>query len=134
MIKENSMDIASTIMVAKLGRTRKDAQEDTCTVFAAALYDHLCSRGIPCKMVTAVKRGFGSWAHAVVEVDGRYYDSLGEFSTSIYRARARIHPSVNLDISYQPDEREDCYEEEFFEMYNFYQKMLDKAVSCQVQS
>ena len=128
------MDIASIILAAKLGRTRKDAQEDTCTVFAAALYDLLCSRGITCKMVTAVRRGFNSWAHAVVEVDGRYYDSLGEFSTNIYRTRARIHPSVNLDISYQPDEREDCYEEEFVEMYNYYHKMLDNAVSCQVLS
>ncbi len=128
------MDIASTIIVAKLGRTRKEAQEDTCTVFAAALYDLLCSRGISCNMVTAVKHGFSSWAHAVVEVDGRYYDSMGEFSTSIYRARARIHPSVNLDISYQPDVREDCYEEEFVELYNFYQKMLDKAASYHVQS
>lgn len=128
------MDIGAIIMAAKLGRARKDAQEDTCTVFAAALYDLLLGQGIPCKMVTVVKHGFGSWAHAVVEVDGRYFDSMGEFSTNIYRTRARIHPSVSLDISYQPDERADCYEEEFVEMYNFYRKMLNKAVASQAQS
>ena len=128
------MDIASTIIAAKLGRARKEAQEDTCAVFAAALYDVLCSQGIACKMVTAVKHGFGSWAHAIVEVDGRYYDSMGAFSTDIYRTRARIHPSVSLDIAYQPDTREDCYEDEFVGMYDFYVKMLNKALSGQVKA
>ncbi|KPC02325.1 Uncharacterized protein AC501_3611 [Pseudomonas amygdali pv. lachrymans] len=65
----------------------------------------------------------------MIEVDGRFFDSLGEFSVSIYRDRARIHPSVSLDISYVPDTRDDCYEEEFIEMYNFYLKMLTKAAA-----
>ncbi|RMM39198.1 hypothetical protein QO021_28345 (plasmid) [Pseudomonas amygdali pv. lachrymans] len=123
------MDIEKVILAAKLGRARKDAQVDTCSVFAAALYDFLSERGIPRKIVTAVKKGFQAWAHSVIEVDGRFFDSLGEFSVSIYRDRARIHPSVSLDISYVPDTRDDCYEEEFIEMYNFYLKMLTKAAA-----
>nr|WP_011923081.1 hypothetical protein [Pseudomonas fluorescens]CAM96305.1 hypothetical protein pQBR0273 [Pseudomonas fluorescens SBW25] len=123
------MDINAIILKAKLGRTRKDAQVDTCSVFAAALYDFLIDRGIPTKMVTAVKQGLGAWAHSVVEVDGQYYDSLGEFSISIYRERARIHPSVNTDIAYVPDSRAECFEEEFIEMYNFYLRMLNKAAA-----
>lgn len=121
------MNIEALIQTAKLGRTRKDAQEDTCTVFAAALYDVLTGNGIPCKMVTAVKSGFHSWAHALVEVSGSYYDSMGEFSTNIYRVRAKIHPTVTVDIAYTPDSRIDCYEPEFEEMYKFYVKSLSKA-------
>lgn len=120
------MDIEATIKAAKLGRTRKDAQIDTCSVFAAALYDLLITN-MPCKMVTVVKGGLGSWAHSVVEVDGRYYDSLGEFSTEIYRVRTKIHPTVRLDIAYKPDTRDDCYEAEFDELHAFYLKMLRKA-------
>lgn len=123
------MDIERVILAAKLGRSRKDAQVDTCSVFAAALYDFLSERGIHRTIVTAVKKGFQAWAHSVIEVEGRYYDSLGEFSAAIYRDRARIHPSVILDIAYVPDSRDDCYEEEFVEMYNFYLKMLTKAAA-----
>lgn len=114
-----------------MGRARKDAQEDTCAVFAAALYDVLSEQGITCQIVTAVKQGFGSWAHSIVEVDGCYYDSMGEFSTGIYRVRARIHPKVGLDIHYQLDSRHDCYEPEFDEMYIFFVKMLNKALCGQ---
>lgn len=121
------MDIDAIIKAAKLGRTRKDAQEETCSVFAAALYDALSARGITCKLVTAVKSGFGGWAHSLVEVAGRYYDSMGEFSTTIYRARAKIHPTVTLDITYQPDFRIDCYEPEYDELHAFYLQMLNKA-------
>ena len=123
------MDIAAVIHAAALGRTRKHAQEDTCAVFAAALYDSLAGHGIPSHMVTAVKKGFSPWAHSVVEVDGRYYDSLGEFSTNIYRCRAKIHSTVSLDITYQSDTRADCFESEFDELYAFYVKMLTKAMS-----
>ncbi|WP_432263338.1 hypothetical protein [Cupriavidus sp. TMH.W2] len=122
------MDINAIIQAAKLGRTRNDAQEDTCAVFAAALYDVLSAHGIPCQMVTAVKREGHAWAHLIVEIAGRYYDSMGEFSTSIYRARARIHPTVSLDIAYQPDVRSDCYESEFDELHAFYVNMLNKAM------
>lgn len=125
------MDIDAIINAAKLGRARKDAQIGTCAVFAAALYDVLSTQGVPCRMVTAVKKGGRAWAHAVVEVAGRYYDSMGEFSTVIYRKRAKIHPTVVLNIDYQPDCREDCYEEEFDEMYAFYVKILNKALCGQ---
>lgn len=101
-------------------------QVDTCSVFAAALYDLLHTR-VACKMVTVVNRGALPWAHSVVEVGGRYYDSMGEFSTPIYRTRAKIHPTVTLHLNYQLDYREDCYEPEFDEMYAFYLKELTKA-------
>lgn len=126
------MDIDTIIRTAKLGRSRKDAQEDTCAVFAAALYDVLSAQGVACKMVAAVKKGVNSWAHAVVEVAGRYYDSMGEFSTDIYRARAKIHSKVTVDIAYQPDFRNDCYEPEFDELHAFYVKMLNKIMLSQV--
>lgn len=101
---------------------------DTCSVFAAALFDVLTARGITCQLITAVKPGLGGWAHAVVKVAGRYYDSMGEFSTGIYRARAKIHPTVTLDIVYRRDGRAECYEPEFDELHAFYVKMLTKAM------
>lgn len=122
------MDINAIILAAKLGRYRKDAQEDTCSLFAAALYDVLSAQGIPCRMVTAVKNQGNAWAHAIVEVAGRYYDSMGEFSTSIYRARAKIHPTVTLEISYRRDSRIECYEPEFDELHAFYVKVLNKTM------
>ena len=80
------MDIQAVIAAAKLGRSRKDAQVDTCSVFAAALFDLLSQQGIPCQMVTAVHRGLRPWAHSVVEVSGEYFfDSLGVFSNDLYR-------------------------------------------------
>lgn len=122
------MDIDAAIKAAKLGRERKDAQIETCSVFAAALYDVLSGQGIPCQMATVVPRGLGKWAHAVVEVAGRYYDSMGEFSAGIYRARAKIHPSVTFDFDYRPDSRHDCYEPDFSELHAFFVKALDKAL------
>lgn len=120
------MDIEAVIKSAKLGRARKDAQVDTCSVFVAALYD-LLSGVVPCKMITVVNRSFVSWAHSVVEVNGRYFDSMGEFSSDIYRARAKIHPTVNLKLSFEADTREECYESEFDELHAFYLKALTKA-------
>jgi hypothetical protein len=122
------MHIGTIIQTAKLGRSRKDAQTETCAVFAAALYDVLSDQGMHCNMVTAVKNGSGPWAHALVEVAGRYYDSMGEFSTCIYRARVKIHPTVTLDIAFQPDSRVDCYESEYDELHDFYVTTLSKAV------
>ncbi len=122
------MDISAVIQNAKLGRGRKEAQVDTCSVFAAALYDVLTAQGLRCKMVTATKKEGNAWAHSVVEVEGRYYDSMGEFSTDIYRARAKIHPSVVLNIKYLDDIRNGCYEQEFDEYHAFYVKMLEKAL------
>lgn len=123
------MNIENIILSAKLGSARKDAQVDTCTAFAAALYDLLKAQGQSCRLVTAVKRGINGWAHAIVQADGRYYDSMGEFSVEIYRKRARVHPTVQLQIEFVPDSREDCYEEEFEGMYEFYLQMLSKAAT-----
>ena len=126
------MDINAIIKVAKLGRERKDAQVDTCTVFAAALFDVLVAQGIQCQMACAVNKVGNGWAHSVVKVDGRYYDSMGEFSTVIYRTRAKIHPSVSVTIQYRKDSRIDCYDPEFDELYIFYVKALKKAMRGQV--
>jgi hypothetical protein len=122
------MDINAIILTAKLGKSRKDAQEDTCTVFAAALYDVLIKCGISCKMVTAIKSGMNAWAHSVVDVDGKYYDSRGKFSIESYRSLAKINPKVVLDIKFQPDSRSECYEPDFDELYDFYVKMLNRAI------
>lgn len=121
--------IDTIIKTAKLGSARKDAQEETCAVFAAALHDVLLGQGIPCNIVTAVKVNGLRWAHSVVEVSGRYYDSKGEFSTGIYRSRAKIHPAVTVDVVYQADTRADCYETEYEELHAFYVKKLTDAFS-----
>jgi hypothetical protein len=123
-------DLTAVIMAAKLGRTRRDAQEDTCSVFAAALYDILRARGIACRMFTASPTdcAISTWYHCVVKVGRTYYDSMGEFSEAIYRARAKIHPKSTLTITYKRDSRIDCYESDFEEMYAFYVKMLTKAM------
>ena len=121
------MDIQTVILEAKLGRSRREAQEDTCSVFSAALFDLLMEAGVPCKMVTAQKKDGHVWAHAVVEAQGRYFDSMGEFSNEIWRKRARIHPRVETTIHFQDDLREECYEEEFEELYAFYLKQLKKS-------
>jgi hypothetical protein len=125
---DKEVKIVDIILAAKLGRTRKDAQVDTCAVFAAALYDVLSSQNIPCKLFSAENNGLGKWAHAAVKVGNRYYDSMGEFSASIYRARAKVHPKVTLDITYKPDRRTNCYEPEFDELHAFYVKMLNNAI------
>lgn len=137
---EPALDLDGVIRNAKLGRTRKDAQEDTCAVFAAALFDLLTERGVACRMVT-VAGGFSPltrWYHAVVEVGDVHYDSMGEFSEDIWRRRAKIHPRVTTSLTYRQDVREDCYEEEFEEMHRFYLKALRSslgkaAIPAQVQ-
>lgn len=122
------MDIDAIIKAAKLGRERKDAQVDTCTVFAAALYDVLSARGVQCELATVVPKGLRTWAHAVVAVAGRYYDSMGEFSADIYRTRARIHPKVQFELDYRTDTRCECYEPEFEELHAFFVRALNKAL------
>lgn len=121
------MNLTTVIQSAKLGRARKDAQEDTCTVFAAALYDVLVAQGVPCQMVVAESR-YPLWAHSLVEVNGQYYDSMGEFSNEIYRSRAKIHPTVDTTIAYNSDTRSECFEPEFDELYAFYVKALNKSL------
>lgn len=122
------MNIDAIIKAAKLGRERKEAQIGTCAVFAAALYDVLSAQGIQCQMMTVVPIGLSKWAHAVVEVAGRYFDSMGEFSTDIYRARAKIRPTVTFELDYRDDSRVECYEPEFDELHAFFIKALNKAL------
>jgi hypothetical protein len=125
MIRSSVID--ALIKHAKLGRERKYAQVETCSVFAAALYDVLVENGIACTIVTAVQRKPVSWAHSVVQVEGKLFDSMGEFSTDIYRERARIHPSVTLEIEYVSDVRNQCYESDYDELHRFFVKRLSKS-------
>lgn len=121
------VDIHQVIVNAKLGSARKDAQVDTCTAFAAALYDVLTAAGIPCGIVTACRPGV--WAHSVVRTADGYFDSKGVFSTEIHRQRAKIHPKVNYEIEFQEDQRNGCYDDEFELMYIFYLKALQKTLN-----
>jgi hypothetical protein len=126
------VNINKIIQEAKLGAARKDAQVDACAPFAAALYDVLSEHGIACQMAVAIKDDPCAWTHSMVNVADRYYDSMGEFSTDIYRNRAKIHPKVELNISYLADSRHDCYEPEFDDMYAFYVKVLNKAFASSI--
>lgn len=120
------MDIHELILRAKLGSARKDAQVETCTVFAAALFDALTCLGFNCDVFTAELKG--RWAHSLVMCEGRYYDSMGEFSTQIYKNRMKIHLAVNIEITYTADKREWCDIDEFDLLYKFYvKKILDSA-------
>ena len=122
------MDLDRVIKDAKLGRARREAQEDTCAVFAAALHDVLQANDVPCQMVRAENGWPAAWSHSVVAVDDRYYDSMGEFSVEIYRNRAKIHPAVTVDIAFHSDCRGDCYEPEFDELHAFFVRVLGSAV------
>lgn len=125
------MDIVELIKTAKIGRERKDAQVDSCSAFAAALYDVLEENGFSPSLVNASHRGVTierTWHHLVVEVDGAMYDSLGEFSTEIMRARSKIHPKVSYEIKYAPEIRDDCYDEDDFGgVYEFLVKEFRKT-------
>lgn len=117
------MDIVELIKKAKIGSERKDAQVDSCSAFAAALYDVLAENGFSPSMVTACYRGATietTWYHAVVEVNGKMYDSLGEFSTEIVRNRLKVHKSSDFDLRYEPEPRADCYDEfDYQGVYDF---------------
>lgn len=122
------IDIDALIKRAKLGRDRKDAQVDMCSVFATALYDVLKARDINCTLYTA-SCNIGiepRWYHSVVSVYGKKFDSMGEFSAEIYRARAKIHPGVSIKITYTRDRPDDIDPEEQL-LYDFFVKALNKA-------
>lgn len=126
--------IDRAIQLAKLGGARRDAQEDTCGPFAAALYDALQARGIPCSLWAVCKHdwaGRPEWYHALVEVGGRYYDSRGLFTEEILRKRLKLHPSVALHVSYKPDSYSTCYDEELADMHAFCLKMLSKSFQAE---
>lgn len=117
------MDIIELIKTAKIGRERREAQVDTCGPFAAALYDVLVENGFDVNLFVAGYRGASSdsaWYHLVVEHGGTYYDSLGEFSAAIIRKRLKIHPRSDYELTFKPESRPGCYEEDDFELlYDF---------------
>lgn len=125
------MDIVELIMSAKIGRERKDAQVDTCAPFAAALYDVLLENGFDAELVSVGYKGATvehSWYHAVVSVDGTMYDSLGEFSEDILKARMKIKPTVEYKLSFAPDIRDGCYDEDDYQvLYDFLVAQLRKS-------
>lgn len=121
-----ALDIADIIKQAKLGRARKEAQIDCCAVFAAALYDVLTAQGVRCEIFCAKNEGL--WTHSVVNVSGRYFDSMGEFSIDIYRKRARIRPSLDSFIDYVQDVREGVFEADFDEMHAFFVEKLNEVL------
>lgn len=53
---------------------------------------------------------------------------MGEFSIEIYRERARIHPSVRIEIEYIPDFRDQCYESDYDELHSFFVKQLSNSI------
>lgn len=129
----NFSKIDALIKRAKLGRERRDAQIETCSVFAAALHDVLDANGIACNIVTAVQKEPVRWAHSIVQAEGKYFDSMGEFSIEIYRERAHIHPSVRIEIEYIPDFRDQCYESDYDELHSFFVKQLSKSIMVEMR-
>ena len=130
------LDVAELILGAKLGRTRKDAQIDTCTVFAAALYDVLSGAGVACEVWDAAffvePFTMPSCVHAVVSVRGSFFDSMGIFGHEIVRSRSKIHPKVKTRLKMKRDVR--CFDEsDYSEMHAFYVKELTKSLKRMVQ-
>lgn len=127
--------IEMIIKEAKLGRARKEAQEDTCAEFAAALYDVLKELGISCILCTVRITGYSGEPayHTVVKVKDMYYDSLGVFSEKELRIRLKIHPKVTLHLKYERDRREGIFEDDMIDMYSFYKKQLTKAIPANIK-
>lgn len=117
------MDIIELLKTAKIGRERKEAQIDTCAPFAAALYDVLFENGFDVNLFVVAYRGAtvdSTWYHLVVEHDGIYYDSLGEFSTDIMRTRLKVRSSTQYELTFKREPRPGCYEEEDYAvLYDF---------------
>lgn len=123
--------VNALIKEAKLGRARKEAQEDTCAEFAAALYDTLKELEIKCSLYVVTISGYIGYPayHTVVKVQGTYYDSLGVFSEKELRIRLKTHPSVTLTLEYRREPRAGVFEDDMIEMYRFYRKQLTKAAA-----
>ena len=127
--KLSNLDIRSLIKNVKIGRERKDAQIDTCCVFAAALYDILLENDLKPKLVCASMPK--KWHHMVVEIEGEMFDSLGEFNTFIMRKRLKIHPKVKFELTYTAESRSGCFEEEYRELYKFFLEKFRKEIEKQ---
>lgn len=132
----NTLDIDQLIRDAKLGRERKAAQKDTCSIFALALNDALSEAGIECRLkcVSFYFYPFTKpeWYHSVVEVDGTLFDSKGIFSHEIIRTRLKIHPSVQSRIWIEPDDRESLIDPEFDALYEFLKKKMGQKIPNRV--
>lgn len=129
------MDIAALIKNAKIGSERKAAQVETCSPFAAALYDVLAESGLPVSLVVVGHRGATperSWYHLVVDHNGTQYDSMGEFSQEIIRKRLKIHKSVDFPLSFEVEPRAGCYEDEHEEVFQFLLEKLRNAVKTAI--
>jgi hypothetical protein len=128
--------LAQVIATAKLGRERKAAQQDTCVVFAEALYDTLHHYGIACRLYAAachISSGrTPDWSHAVVKISDVYFDSLGVFNEATVRAHCKIHPKVEFRLDLRQDAPD--YEEEFDELRAFYKAELGKAIGTLARS
>jgi hypothetical protein len=127
------MDILELVRTAKIGLERKAAQTETCAPFAAALYDALAENGVETNPAVACRKGYHSdrtWYHLVVEHGGRYYDSLGEFSSEILRKRLKIHPAVQFDLEFKLEPRDGCYEEADYDaLHSFLLHAFRRAVN-----
>lgn len=84
-------------------------------------------------MIAACYRGAtvdSTWYHQVVEVDGKMYDSLGDFSTEIIRDRLKVHKASKFELKYQPESRDGCYDEDDFQgVYDFLVKEIRKTAN-----
>jgi hypothetical protein len=124
MTPENLHDI---IMNAKIGEMRKDAQIETCTVFAAALGDLLKNRKIEhTYLCVSPKTPHSSlmWYHTVIGFAGKMFDSYGLFNADILKKRQKL--KIDLDLLVKNDVREDV-DEEFSKLYIFFVKKLEKS-------
>jgi hypothetical protein len=122
------IDIVNIIQNAKLGRSRKDAQIDTCSVFAEALLTVLRDAGQKSTLSTATLKISGRVLcyHSVVTVARVHYDSLGIFNETTLRQRGKYHRDVVLDLTFRRDKPDN--DDEYELLRQFYIKQLKKSL------
>jgi len=132
------IDLGKVILNAKLGSARKDAQEDTCLVFAVALRAVLEKHDVMSSIYTATywigNSSRSEWSHSVIEFNERHYDSMGEFSVDIHRHRSKIHPNVKSRITYELETGIDLIDDEFIDLYAFYIEKLEKSLAAELRN
>lgn len=122
------MTLDDIIKQAKLGRARKEAQEDCCAEFAAALYDVLAEFKVPSSLYVVRLDLYSEPAyHTVVKVKDTYYDSMGVFSEKSLRANLKIHPKVQFKLKFKRDKRKGIFDDDMIGMYEFYKEKLVKV-------
>lgn len=122
------MTLDGIIKQAKLGRARKEAQEDSCAEFAAALYDVLAEFKVPSSLyVVRLDLYSEPTYHTVVKVKDTYYDSMGVFSEKSLRANLKIHPKVQFKLKFERDKRKGIFDDDTIGMYEFYKEKLVKV-------